>query len=146
MEPGAPGGAPAVGAAVDPLFHPAPLWRAAPREASRDPERDSVGALEVAESLAERVEGVLPERLDVDPDGVESALAKLVLTLVEFIRQLLDRQAVRRMEGGGLSDAQIERMGLALQRLEEKVGELSRVFGLDPRDLNIDLGPLGDLM
>jgi len=94
----------------------------------------------------ERVQGVLPDRVEVDPDGVERGLAKLVLTLVEFIRQLLERQAVRRMDGGGLSEEQVERMGVALQRLEEKVRELCGAFRLDPEELNINLGPLGDLM
>jgi hypothetical protein len=94
----------------------------------------------------ERLRGILPERVDVDPDAVEHGLAKLVLTLVEFLRQLLERQAVRRMEGGTLSDEEVERMGLALMRLEQKVQEMARVFGVDPSDLNIGLGPLGRLI
>jgi len=94
----------------------------------------------------ERLRGILPERVDVDPDDVEQGLAKLVLTLVEFVRQLLERQAVRRMEGGTLTDDEVERMGLALMRLEEKVHELSRAFGVDPADLNLRLGPLGKLV
>jgi hypothetical protein len=94
----------------------------------------------------ERLRGILPERVDVDPEGVEHGLAKLVLALVEFLRQLLERQAVRRMEGGTLSDEEVERMGLALMRLEEKVHEMARSFGLDPADLNLGLGPLGRLV
>src|SRR5207247_2389292 len=74
----------------------------------------------------ERFRGILPERVDVDPDDVEQGLAKLVLTLVEFVRQLLERQAVRRMEGGTLSDEEVERMGVALMRLEQKVQEMAR--------------------
>jgi hypothetical protein len=101
---------------------------------------------ETAEAAVERLQGALPERVDVDPEGVEQGLAKLVLTLVEFIRQLLERQAVRRMEGGSLTEEQTERMGLALQRLEAKMGDLCRVFGIDPDELNINLGPLGDLL
>ena len=93
----------------------------------------------------ERLQGVLPRRVDVDPDGVEQGLAKLVLTLIEFLRQLLERQAVRRMEGGSLTDEEIERVGLALLRLEEKIGEMAELFGLDKPDLNLDLGPLGKL-
>jgi hypothetical protein len=89
---------------------------------------------------------VLPSRVDVDPDGVEQGLAKLVLTLIELLRQLLERQAVRRMEGGSLSDEEIERMGLALMRLEEKLGELASHFGLRREDLNISLGQLGSLL
>src|SRR2546423_14929207 len=94
----------------------------------------------------ERLRGILPERVDVDPDGVEHGLAKLVLTLVEFLRQLLERQAVRRMEGGTLSDEEVERMGLALMRLEQKVHEMARTFGIDPSELNLELGPLGRLV
>ena len=134
-------------------LHPVALSGGVPAAASpagagpQGAEPDALLApLEVARSEVERVQGVLPERVEVDPDGVERGLAKLVLTLVEFIRQLLERQAVRRMEGGGLTEAQVERMGLALQRLEEKVRELCGAFGLDPDELNVDLGPLGDLM
>jgi hypothetical protein len=94
----------------------------------------------------ERLRGILPERVDVDPDAVENGLAKLVLTLVEFLRQLLERQAVRRMEGGTLSDDEVERMGLALMRLQEKVHEMARTFGIDPSELNLELGPLGRLV
>src|SRR5919197_1780962 len=94
----------------------------------------------------ERLRGLLPERVDVDPDRVEEGLAKLVLALVEFLRQLLERQAIRRMEGGTLSDDEIERMGLALMRLEQKVHEMARAFGIDPSELNLGLGPLGRLV
>jgi hypothetical protein len=94
----------------------------------------------------ERLQGILPKRVDVDPEGVEQGLAKLVLTLIEFLRQLLERQAVRRMEGGSLSDEEIERVGLALMRLEEKIGEMAEIFGVEKRALNIDLGPLGKLL
>ena len=94
----------------------------------------------------EELRGLLPERIDVDPDGVEQGLAKLVLTLIEFLRQLLERQAVRRMEGGSLSDEEIERMGLALMRLEEKVHALAEQFNLRPDELNLDLGPVGKLL
>lgn len=93
-----------------------------------------------------RLRGVLPERIDVDPHGVEQGLAQLVLSLVEFLRQLLERQAIRRMEGGSLTDDEIEQMGVALMRLEEKVHELAAHFGLKPDDLNLDLGPLGSLL
>ena len=88
----------------------------------------------------------LPSRIDVNAEGVEQGLAQLVLTLVEFVRQLLERQAVRRMEGGNLTDEEVERVGLALMKLEEKVHELADQFGLRPSDLNINLGPLGDLL
>ena len=94
----------------------------------------------------QRLRGVLPNRVDVDPEGVEQGLARLVLTLVEFLRQLLERQAVRRMEGGSLTDEEVERVGLALLKLEEKLHELAAMFGLQPGDLNLNLGPLGDLL
>ena len=94
----------------------------------------------------ERLRGILPDRVDVDPDAVENGLAKLVLTLVEFLRQLLERQAVRRMEGGTLSDEEVERMGVALMRLEEKIHEMARTFGIDPTELNLEVGPLGRLV
>jgi len=94
----------------------------------------------------ERVRGILPERVNVDPEGVEQGLAKLVLTLVEFLRQVLERQAIRRMDGGTLTDDEIERVGLALMRLEAKIREMAQVFGLDPDDLNLGLGPIGKLL
>jgi hypothetical protein len=92
------------------------------------------------------VPGTLPSRINVDAEGVEQGLAQLVLTLVEFLRQLLERQAVRRMEGGSLSEEEVERVGLALMKLEEKVHQLAEQFGIQPSDLNINLGPLGDLL
>ena len=94
----------------------------------------------------ERVRGLLPDRINVDPEGVEQGLAKLVLTLVEFLRQLLERQAIRRMDGGTLTDDEIERVGIALMRLEAKVREMAVAFGLDPDDLNLGLGPIGKLL
>ena len=102
--------------------------------------------LESLQRELQQVRGALPNHIDVDPDGVERGLAQLVLTLVEFVRQLLERQAVRRMEGGTLTDEEVERVGLALMKLEEKVHELAEQFGLRPSDLNINLGPIGDLL
>ena len=88
----------------------------------------------------------VPDRIDCTPENVEQGLARLVLSLIELIRQLLERQAIRRMEGGSLSEAQIEQMGEALMKLESKVHELAANFGLAPADLNLDLGPLGHLL
>jgi hypothetical protein len=88
----------------------------------------------------------LPRRLEASPDDVEAGLARLVLTLVEFLRQVLEHQAVRRMEGGGLTDEEIERIGLTLMRLQQKLDEIKAVFGLEGETLNIDLGPLGKLL
>ena len=102
--------------------------------------------LEALRHELQHVRGTLPDRIDVDPEGVEQGLAQLVLTLIEFLRQVLERQAVRRMEGGSLSDEEVERVGLALMKLEDKVHELAEQFGLRPSDLNINLGPLGDLL
>ena|SRR2546425_10166749 len=102
--------------------------------------------LEALRSELQQVRGTLPDRINVDPEGLEQGLAQLVLTLVEFIRQLLERQAVRRMEGGSLTDEEVERVGLALMKLEEKVHQLAEQFGIQPSDLNINLGPLGDLL
>lgn len=86
------------------------------------------------------------ERIDCTPESIEQGLAKLVLGLIELLRRLLERQAIRRMEGGTLNDQQIEEMGLALMKLEEKIAELAKQFGLTPEDLNLDLGPLGNLL
>lgn len=102
------------------------------------------GELRVAD-LAELAPG-LPDRLDAGPDDIEKGLGKLVLTLVEFLRQVLEHQAVRRMEGGSLSDEEIERVGVALMRLNERLDEIKVVFGLEGEDLNVDLGPLGRLL
>lgn len=88
----------------------------------------------------------LPARLEAGPEDIESGLARLVLTVVEVVRQALEHQAVRRMEGGGLDDEEIERLGLALMRLETRLDEIKRVFGLADEDLNVDLGPLGRLL
>ena len=88
----------------------------------------------------------LPSRIDANPEDVEAGLGKLVLTLVEFLRQVLEHQAVRRMEGGTLSDEEVERLGLALMRLQERLEEIKAEFGLAGEDLNIDLGPLGRLI
>ncbi|WP_242613978.1 gas vesicle protein K [Actinomadura roseirufa] len=85
-------------------------------------------------------------RLRTDPETVERDLVKLVLTLVELIRQLMERQALRRAEGGGLTDEQVESLGLALLRLDEAMTKLKDHFGLDDHDLNLDLGPLGTLL
>lgn len=88
----------------------------------------------------------LSRRINADPEGVERGLAQLVLTIVELLRQLMERQALRRVEAGGLSDQQVDRLGETLMLLSERMEELKRDFGLDDRDLNLDLGPLGRLL
>jgi len=93
-----------------------------------------------------RVTDSLPPRINIDAESVEQGLAKLVLTLIELIRRLLEKQAVRRMEGGGLSPEQVEELGLALMKLEAKMQELKAQFKLADEDLNLDLGPIGRLI
>ena len=87
-----------------------------------------------------------PLRWNADPDDVQRSVAQLVLTLVEFIRKLLERQAIRRMEAGTLTDQQTEDIGRALMKLEETVVDIAARFGVLPEDLNLDLGPIGKLM
>jgi hypothetical protein len=112
---------------------------------SAEPEIETSHADEFVEQLR-CVTDTLPSRINVDAQSVEQGLAKLVLTLIEFIRRLLEKQAVRRMEGGDLSPEQIEELGLALMRLEAKLQELKTQFGLSEEDLNLDLGPIGRLI
>ncbi len=87
-------------------------------------------------------ESIVPERISADPEIVENGLAKLVLSIIELIRRLLEKQALRRMDGGNLTEEEIERLGTALMKLEEKMAELKRVFGLSDEDLNLKLGPV----
>ena len=87
----------------------------------------------------------IPERISADPEVVENGLAKLVLSIIELIRRLLERQALRRMDGGNLTEAEIEKLGAALMKLEEKMEELKRVFNLTDDDLNLKLGPVRSL-
>ncbi|MBI4445670.1 MAG: gas vesicle protein K [Acidobacteria bacterium] len=92
-----------------------------------------------------RLKEAFPRHVNLDPHSIESGLAKLVLSIVELIRQMLERQAVRRMEGGSLTEDQIEALGLALMKLEEKTNELREYFGLKQEELMLKLGPLGRL-
>lgn len=96
--------------------------------------------------MNEIIPDVLSRRVNADPERVEKGLAQLVLTVVELLRQIMERQALRRIEGGGLDDDQVEQLGLALMRLEERMEELKLEFELDDEDLNLRLGPLGDLL
>jgi len=89
---------------------------------------------------------VLPKRIDANPQNVDRGLAKLVLTLIDLIRKLLEKQAMRRVEAGSLSEEEIERLGETLMKLENRMEELKQIFGLEDEDLNLNLGPLGDLM
>ena len=93
-----------------------------------------------------RLDDALSRRLDADPENVERGLAQLVLTIVELLRQLMERQALRRVEAGQLDDETIERLGRTLMALESRMEELKETFGLADEDLNLDLGPLGRLL
>lgn len=108
------------------------------------PVREGAPSADTGATLNSVAQG-LPERINADVQGVESGLARLVLTLIEVLRKVLEHQAVRRMEGGRLTPEEVERLGLALSRLHDRMHDLKRVFGLSDEDLQIDLGPLGRL-
>jgi hypothetical protein len=116
----------------------------------RKPPKRSIATVEVQEleAMREQLERLAqaPPRWNADPDDVRRSVVKLVLTLIEFIRQLLERQAIRRMDAGTLTAEQTEAVGLALMRLEETIRELGSQFGIAPEDLTLDLGPVGRLM
>ena len=94
----------------------------------------------------DRLDAALRRRVNADRDNLEKGLAQLVLTLVELLRQLMERQALRRIEGGSLSAEEVERLGQTFMLLEQRMEELKETFGLEDEDLNLDLGPLGQLM
>lgn len=106
---------------------------------------DLASLSDFAEELTQ-VEAGLPRRINTDQQNVEQGLAKLVLTLIELVRRLLEKQAIRRIEAGSLTDEEIERLGETFLKLDEKMAELKATFGLENEDLNLHLGPLGDLM
>jgi len=109
------------------------------------PEISSTSPEEFTRELRQAAD-LLPSRINIDAQSVEQGLAKLVLTLIEFVRRLLEAQALRRMEGKDLTPQQIEDLGLALMKLESRMKEMKTEFGLSDEDLNLDLGPLGRLM
>jgi len=110
------------------------------REVDSDPSREDPAA-----AALHAIARALPDRINADPEHVEQGLARLVLTVIELLREVLEHQAIRRMDGGTLGDEEIERLGLALLKLNHRMGELKATFGLTDDDLNIDLGPLGRL-
>src|SRR4051812_7496945 len=112
-----------------------------------DSELKHPGGLEEDQTLAtlHAIARSLPERINADPDRVEQGLARLVLTVIELLREVLEHQAIRRMDGGTLNEQEVERLGLALLKLNHRMDELKGIFGLTNEDLNIDLGPLGRL-
>ena len=90
-------------------------------------------------------DSTIPDRISADPEAIENGLARLVLSIIELVRRLLEKQALRRMDAGNLTDEEIERLGSALMKLEEKMGEIKAVFGLSADDLNLKLGPVKTL-
>jgi uncharacterized protein YjiS (DUF1127 family) len=106
----------------------------------------STGDIEAVARELERVGTAFPRRVNADPQRVEQGLAQLVLTLVELLRQLMERQALRRMDQDTLTDEEIERLGETFMKLEQRMEQLKREFGLEDKDLNLDLGPLGKLL
>ncbi len=93
-----------------------------------------------------RLDDALTRRIQADPDNVERGLAQLVLTLIELLRQIMERQALRRVEAGNLDQETVERLGATLMALEARMDELKETFGLTDEELNLDLGPLGRLL
>ena len=103
-------------------------------------------SLEIFASEMEKVKNALPKKIEANPGNAEKGLAKLVLTLIELIRKLMEKQAMRRVEAGSLTDEEIERVGETLMKLENKMEELKEIFELKDEELNLNLGPLGDLL
>lgn len=106
----------------------------------------NTGSLDDISEEIGKLTGTTESKLALNPENADSGLAKLVLTLVELIRKLIEKQAMRRVDGGTLTDLEIERLGETLMKLEMKMEELKKHFNLTDRDLNINLGPLGDLI
>jgi hypothetical protein len=105
--------------------------------------RDTLGLFDTE---LERARRRLSGRVNADREGLEKGLAQLVMTLIELLRQLMERQALHRIEGGSLTDEEIERLGGTFMALNDRMEQLKETFGLTDEDLNIDLGPLGKLM
>jgi len=112
--------------------------------AMKTPSAESPALSDFARVMAP-AQALAPQRIALDPADVKTGLGKLVLTVVALVRDLLERQAIRRMEAGSLTDAEIERIGTTFMRLAEEIEHLKKEFGLEGEELNIDLGPLGKL-
>ena len=96
-------------------------------------------------AMVRRPKRAKPARWNPEPDDVQRSVVKLVLSLIEFIRKLMERQAIRRLEEKTLTPEEVENVGIALMKLEQTVHQLAKQFKLDPKELNLDLGPLGKL-
>jgi hypothetical protein len=112
----------------------------------QDTFRLEIEELDALRAEIERKAAAEAPRWNADPEEVQRSVARLVLALVEFLRRLMEKQAIRRMEAGTLTPEEVENLGLALMRLEETLHDIAGRFGLDPEDLNLDLGPLGRLV
>jgi hypothetical protein len=116
------------------------------RRKTRVAEPADAAQIEAIRQQIASVASARPPRWNADPEDVRRSVLKLVLTLVELVRQLLERQAIRRMEAGTLTDEETESVGLALMRLQETITDLAKQFDISPDELNLDLGPVGKLM
>jgi len=114
---------------------------------SREPTKEDLAYLAKLETEIRKAEANIPKLIDAgSPKKAEQGIAKLVLTLVELLRRLMEKEAVRRISRGSLSDIEIQKLGMTFKALEKKLEELKAVFGLQDEELNLDLGPLGNLM
>ena len=120
--------------------------RSAGAKGAKGAARAEAREIEAIRKQIASVAAAKPPRWNANPDDVRKSVLKLVLTLVELIRQLLERQAIRRMEAGTLTDDETEAVGAALMRLQETILELAKQFDISPEELNLDLGPVGKLM
>jgi len=117
------------------------------KASARDLAAERLAGLDALRREIEAATGATPgSRLNLDPDDMQRSVVQLVLTLVEFVRRLLERQALRRLDEGSLDEAQVEDLGRALMLLEQTIDELAARFDLDRSELNLQLGPLGKLM
>ena len=107
---------------------------------------DSPDMGDFAKIMTHRSDRQTPRRLNLDQEKTKNGLAQLVLTVFKLLHELLEKQAIRRIDAGGLTDEEIERLGFTLMRQSEEIGRMCREFGLEDDDLNLDLGPLGKLL
>ena len=114
---------------------------------SREPTAKELEYMAKLEQEIRRAEANIPKLIDAgSPKKAEQGIAKLVLTLVELLRRLMEREVMRRIQRGSLTNTEIQKLGLTFKALEKKMQELKAVFGIEDEELNLDLGPLGNLM